>query len=419
MKGKWFLILAIFFGCSSLAAAADSLTWEDCLKEASRNHPDLIAAKEGVSQAQLDKKITLSAALPQFSADVSASTSNLSASGSGRAFSYGLSGDLLLFDGFKTFNAMGASSENIKASQQNFRYVSASVRLNLREAFVNLLKAQQLMDLTQEIYKLRKSNLELITLRYESGTEHKGALLTAKANLSQAVFEINAAKRGLINAQKKLSTQLGREQFSTLSVQGTFEIGDDLSANPDFEKIVENNPSLLQIAAQKNAARFAVSESRGDFLPSVVLSAGAQKSDDQWTPQESATSASVKVSVPLFSGGANVARLSKAQSVYLQLQQEQRSKKDAIMYQLEKSWNDFMDAFEKVNVQKDFLLASEERAKIAQAQYTVGLVTFDNWTIIEDDLVGAKKTFLDIQAAALLAQAKWVQAKGETLEYEN
>jgi hypothetical protein len=47
----------------------------------------------------------------------------------------------------------------------------------------------------------------------------------------------------------------------------------------------------------------------------------------------------------------------------------------------------------------------------------LGLIQFDDWTIIEDGLVRAKKTFLDTQANAVLAEANWAQAKGETLEY--
>jgi outer membrane protein TolC len=62
-------------------------------------------------------------------------------------------------------------------------------------------------------------------------------------------------------------------------------------------------------------------------------------------------------------------------------------------------------------------VAAEERAKIAEAQYSLGLLQFDNWTIIEDNLVSAKKAFIDAQANALLAEANWVMAKGETLEY--
>ena len=84
---------------------------------------------------------------------------------------------------------------------------------------------------------------------------------------------------------------------------------------------------------------------------------------------------------------------------------------------LEQTWAALQDSVGTVGVQKKFLDAAEERAKISEAQYSLGLIQFDNWTIIEDDLVNAKKTFLNAQANALLAEANWIQAKGETLEY--
>ena len=180
------------------------------MREAAQHHPDLIAAQEDVVQSQADKRIIGSGALPEFTAALNASAANSSTTGSSKTFSYGVAGSMLLFDGLRTPNNIYAASENTKAAKENFKFTSVSVRLALRQAFVNLLKAQELIDLTSEIYQLRKSNLELITLRYESGTEHKGALLTAKANVSQATFEINAAKRGLETAQKQLSKELGR-----------------------------------------------------------------------------------------------------------------------------------------------------------------------------------------------------------------
>jgi len=61
--------------------------------------------------------------------------------------------------------------------------------------------------------------------------------------------------------------------------------------------------------------------------------------------------------------------------------------------------------------------AAIERAKIAEAQYSTGFTTFDDWIIIENALVDAKKAYLEAQASALIAEADWIQAKGETLEY--
>lgn len=417
---RYFLV-SLFIFLFPFAVFADSphaLTWMDCLREASQNHPDLISAKEDVIQSEAAKRMTAANALPDISADLNASTSNSTASGSGQSFSYGVSGSQLLFDG-KTFSNIRAANEDIKAAKFGYQFTSTDVRQRLREAFVNLLKAQELINLTEEIYKLRKSNLELITLRYESGTEHKGALLTAKANVAQAAFEINSAKRGLEAAQRELTRELGRKEFMPLTVQGDLNAVSLSQEVPSFEALADKTPSLQKIIAQKNAAAFDVKASRGEFLPSVVLNGGASKSDHEWPPGEDETSAGVSVSLPLFAGGANASRLAQSRSVYRQLEQQERSLRDATIVDLQKSWNNFSDAVEKVQVQSDFLAAIEERAKIAQAQYSVGLITFDNWTIIEDDLVSGRKTFLDVQATALVAEANWIKAKGETMEYEN
>jgi outer membrane protein TolC len=76
------------------------------------------------------------------------------------------------------------------------------------------------------------------------------------------------------------------------------------------------------------------------------------------------------------------------------------------------------DATELVSVQDKFLEAAQERSRIAEAQYSVGFITYDNWIIIEDNLVRSKTDFLDAQANAMIAEASWIQAKGETLEHE-
>ena len=53
------------------ACGQDVLTWEDCVREAEENHPDLISAAEEVKQAKRDLDIDLSAILPQVTTDAS------------------------------------------------------------------------------------------------------------------------------------------------------------------------------------------------------------------------------------------------------------------------------------------------------------------------------------------------------------
>jgi outer membrane protein TolC len=420
-----FLII-LFLGLFSRSVLAeDVLTWDDCIREAAKNHPDLIAAVEVVNQSKAVKKITASTLFPQINSSVNAATAKTTTSDSGDktsqtqdVYSYGVSGSQLIFDGFKTINNVKAASENIKASQQNYRFTSSTVRFRLRSAFIDLLKAQELILVARDITKIRRDNLVLITLRYQSGQEHRGALLNAEANLAEAKFEMDQAKRALEVAEQELNKELGRQTFASVQVKGDFQVSDSVKEKPDFEVLVQNNPSLQQLIAQKNAAAFSVKAAQGSFFPTLSALGNAARASSHWPPGNDQWDLGLGLSLPIFEGGLRVAQVSQAKAILNQTVANERSARDGVILSLEQTWAVLQNAIDNVGVQEKFLIATEERAKIAEAQYSIGTITYDNWTIIEDDLVNAKKTFLNAQANALVSEASWILAKGETLEHE-
>ena len=416
------LVLFFIFAIRSISMAEDTLAWQDCIKEAAQNHPDLIAAGEVIKESEAGKKITASALYPQVTGNLSASTGRTASTDNTPAqtsdsYSYGVSGTQLVFDGLKTINTVKAAEQTIKASQQSYKFTSTEVRLNLKTAFINLLKAQELIHVTEDITKIRRDNLELITLRYESGLEHKGALLTAEANLAQALFDVAQAKRDIELAQRQLTKEMGRKIFKPMSVKGDFIVQDTAKIKPDFETIALKNPSLLNLTAQKNAAAFNLKSTYGNFFPTLNGQAGANKAGNHWSPQGDEWNLGLTLSLPIFEGGLRLAQVEQAKATLNQLTENERSKKDSVIVALEQTWVSLQDAIESVNVQYKQLLATEERSKIAEVEFATGFISYDNWTIIEDNLVTAKKQYLNAQANALLSEASWIQAKGETLEY--
>jgi outer membrane protein TolC len=412
------VFLSFFFLSSGAFAAGDNLTWEDCIREAARNHPDLIAAGEEVKQSEAGKSIAASALFPQVDASLAATTAKTASGDTNDNYSYGMTGQQLIFDGTKTVQDVKAALEDINASKQNFKYASVTVRYNLRSAYIRLLKAQESLKITEEIYEIRRSNLELITLRYESGLEHKGALLTAEADLASANYQVLQAQRNLEVAQRRLTKEMGRKQFTPVFVKGDFEVRSKGEGKPDFEAIAQNNPSLRKISAQENSAAFSLKSAYANFSPELLGQAGAGKSSAHWPPENDDWNAGLTLSVPIFEGGLRLAQVSQAKAYLNQIKENKRSIRDSLVLALEEKWALFKDALTNVGVQYKTLIATEERSKIAQAEYSLGLITFDNWTIIENNLVTQKNAYLDARADALTAEAGWIQAKGETLEYE-
>ena len=415
------VIILLFLSLSLYKASAEEiLTWQDCVKEAAKNNPDLISAQENIKAQNAGKAIKASGLLPQISATASGSTAKTttaSSSSTSDTYSYGVSSTQLVFDGMQTINDVKAAGENVVVAKEGYRFASSDVRLSLRTAFVNLLKAQELITVAEDIVDIRRGSLELITLRYKSGLEHKGALLTAEANLSQALFELSQARRDVELAQRQLTKEMGREGFIPMRAQGDFVIVDAASEKPDFEELVKNNPSLLEAIAKQRSALLNIKSAYGDFAPQISANAGTSRKSSHWPPEDDQWNLGLSVSLPIFEGGLRLAQVSQAQALYNQAQESQRGIRDTAIVSLEQAWVDLQDSTETVGVRRKSLEAAEERSKIAEAQYSTGFISFDNWVIIQNDLVTSKKNYLQAQTNALLAEASWIQAKGETLEY--
>ncbi len=425
-----FASLALVCAC---AQAEETLTWEDCVREAAKNNPALISSKESVKSTEAAKSITASGLFPQVSASAGVAKSKTETSGSSGGdgnnggggssndssvnnYNYGVSGNQLIFDGFKTANQVNAASEDIKAAQENYKFTSSDVRLSLRTAFIELLKAQEGLRIKEEIYERRRQNFELVTLRYESGQENKGSLLTEQANLIQARFDVTQAGRDIDLSRRKLSKEMGRSDTSEITAKGDFKVAEEVREMPDFSVIAQDNPSLKQLIAQKNSAIFNLKSARAEFMPEVTASGSAGRSDTNWPPENNNWSIGASVSLPIFEGGKRLADVKKATAQLNKAEADLTDGLNSVVETLQDRWTSLQQALDNVSVQKEFLTANEERAKITEAQYSIGFVSFNDWIIIENNLVDAKNSYLEAQANALVAEANWIQAKGETIE---
>jgi outer membrane protein TolC len=399
------------------ATTVETLDWAQCLAEAAAHHPDLRSAAEKVRQAEAQRDVVKGGQLPAVSATAGGSRSGSSDRAASGAWSYNVNASQLLYDGAKTSSQVNSASETLKASNYSKDAVSVSTRYALRTVFVQLLTAQKQVALAEEIAVKRRQNLRLIGLLYKSGTENIGSLSKAQADLAEAEYEVAQAKRGLELAQVVLGTQLGRSSFGAIRVTGQFTASEKRKTVPDFERIAKENPSYLNLTAQKDAAGYSLQAARSAFMPSVSVTSGfGNSSFNQIPPNRTDWQTGINISVPIYAGGAGRAGVAKARSLVNQLNADEESLYLSLLRSLEQTWKSFVDASESVDVQKKYLDAASERARIADAQYSAGLVSFNEWTIIEDNLVSAKKSYLNAQSTLLTAEAAWVQAKGGTLE---
>jgi len=401
-----------------LYAEGDIITWDICVRDAEKYNPDLISAREALFQAKKDKVSVQSKNLPQINGSAGKSSSKTEGSDRTDSYSYSVSGRQLLFDGLAGHYDVSKAKKEVASGEYDYQIASSNVRLRLKTAFTELLKAQELVGITEEIYNRRVASEELVKLRYKAGREHKGALLTAEANSAQAKFETDQAGRNLDIAKKELIKIIGKDTEYDFRAEGDFEVDFADRDKPDFEELALGTPFLKELILRREIARLDVKSSGAGYFPQVYASASYNKSDSEWPPGVERKSLGLNLSVPIFQGGAQAASVSKTKSRLRQAESDEKDGKYEVLLTLEETWKNLQDSIDSVEVQRKFLDAANERAKIAEAQYSNGLINFDSWIIIEDDLVRVKKSYINAQANSVIAEALWIQAKGGTLDYE-
>ena len=167
--------------------------------------------------------------------------------------------------------------------------------------------------------------------------------------------------------------------------------------------------------ASERLARAGVSLATGANWPTVTVGASVGRQSDTWLPKDNVGAVSASLNYTLFNGGAREAAVQKARAAQRAAEASVRSIANQLMTNLQTAWNALYDARATLQVQDQFVDADTEREKIAKAQYTSGLLNFNEFIIIQDNLVATKQAHLNAQASLMKAQAAWERAEGINL----
>jgi outer membrane protein len=397
-----------FFLMITLSGQVFALTWGEALVIAEQKSHDLKSAEKELESSAWSYRKAISAFLPQLSASAGVTeTINSTNSATSKSYSYGLNATQYLFKGTEGIYGIQGAYANVEYKNASLRATRASVLYDLRFAYVDLLYAQENIALSEKILKQREQNTRLIQLRYESGKEDKGNLMTTQADEAQAKYDLSAAERDLRLARLKLSQLL---QLNVTQVEKPGEL--KAVPEPVFDELLETAPTYITASKQLEMAELSQKASISGFLPSLSLSGNFRKKGSEWPPDEDSKSWSLNLSYPFFPGGGNIADRAIAGANLDQAREEFDKEIKDLRYSLEKDFEGLRGALDALEISKISLAAAEERANITNAKYLNGLTGYDEWYRIENAYIQAQKQLLSSKRSALQAEAAWHKSYG-------
>jgi outer membrane protein TolC len=406
----WLLGLTL----SVMAAPATVLTWEACVQEATANNPELRAARASLEASVFSAEGAYSGYLPQLSAGAAYTDTSgtVIATTSESAYTTSVSLSQNLFAGFQDRAKVAQGAANRDVAAASLAAAKAKLSQDLKTAYIGLRYAQDNVILTENIVRRSEENFRLVELRFESGNENKGSYLLTKASLAQARYDNLQARQNLVSAQAQLDRVLGRGETGGLEVRGDIPLSEPGTA-PYFRQVVREVPDYQQAAAQQKSAAAGVTLARSGLYPSLNLSGSVGRTGDNWAPEDSRRTVGLNLNIPIYSGGKDYYATKSAVSSLEAAASNTDSAEYQLVVRLKQTYAGYVESVEKLKVDQAFLDAAKTRATIARTKYNNGLMTFEDWDIIESDLIQREKSFLQSQRDRVVAEAAWEQAQGK------
>lgn len=404
------LISTLLLFTASLQARV--ITWSEAIELAQKNSDDLQAAESLYKSVVELERSGYSPFMPHVNATARGSHSGSNTTDtSSHSYSADLNLSQNLFSGFADAASLKIKKLNSQQALIDLNNAKARISQELKQTYAETYFAQENAKLSDSILKRREENLRSVQLQYEGGRENKGSLLLSQSNVELAKLDILRARHDSETTADNFRKYVGLPQEEAIELQGSIPYDDISDQGPNFNELVKMHNTVVRAQNDEEIARATLDVSRSGFMPSLDFGANYGYTGSKFFPDQNEWGMSLTLTVPLFDGlrdyssyQSNSYRL-KASSATL------NNVRLTLLKDLKLAYFGYVEAAQEEKVNEGFNRAAQLRAEIARNKYKNGLLSFEDWDIIESDLIQKQKNALTSEKNRIIKQSQWEKAQ--------
>jgi len=254
------------------------ITLADAIRRALAVQPAMIQARGDQRNAGASKRSAYGAFIPTVSLGSSAARSNITRidNTTGRPvppeYSYtgSFNASLDLFDGFRRFANLKASSATGAAAEAGAVNQGFQVTLQTKQVFYNTIAAEALVRVAEAQVARAQQQLQISIDKLHAGSATRSDSLRSTVEYGNARIDLLNARSNLATAQADLGRQIGVDGLVSAVHDTT------LPALPDTAELrrltIGDFPAVEQAEAQASAARAQIWSARSQYWPTITVS---------------------------------------------------------------------------------------------------------------------------------------------------
>ncbi len=231
--------------------------------------------------------------------------------------------------------------------------------------------------ITLEYQENQKNYEETIAMR-EAGLKTEVDILSAKASLDLAEVSLLKAQNDKQHAASTLKTKINSDlkHLQGISINTKLDLP-PINAEIVYQNAMRDNSSILLAQNRLQTSRYEVDKSYAAFLPKVDLSVSVSQdlNDDLFEWDNKSVNASIKASVGLYNGQADVNTHKQKSLEYVSSQANLDNAYYDLSIQLDKSFSDYENAKAQIKATYSAIQSSQAQMAAIQEKSHSGLAT--------------------------------------------
>ncbi|MDI6703495.1 MAG: TolC family protein [bacterium] len=331
-----------------------------------------------------------------------------------------------IYTGGRLTGSLREAEANLRIAECDHETAKRGLILEVMKAYWELVRADLLVRLAEEMVSYHQETLELATSRLSQGTIAPVEVEQAKVDLANQRDELIQARtrRREVEDELKVLLNIG------------FKIGIVPTDKPDFtplsriidmdeaiECALKRRPELARFRHQVQARKAALMAAKSGRYPkvSVVANYGWAGMDKDYADALQNFKATrwgigLNVNYALFDGGLTQSRIKEAESGLARAEYGRTEKEKEIVKEVREAFHRLTSASERIETMRENVGLAQENLRIAKLQFNVGTITSNDVNEYKTTLSKVKTRFIEAIIDYQIARARFNWAVGIAME---
>lgn len=314
-----------------------------------------------------------------------------------------------IYNGLATANSVRSAESQVRGQRELLRNTEQLVLLDASTAYMNVLQNSALVELQKQNLQALREELRAARDRFAVGEITRTDVAQAEASVANAQSELALAESNL-NTSNAVFVQVTGLQPTKLSPGRPI---DGLLAKTQAQAIelgLSRHPAVKAAEFAVDAALSNVKVAEAALSPSLTLngSASSNYNSTAQSERQTAASATLNLTVPIYQGGAEFATIRQRKETLGQMRIEVDVNRDQVRANIVQFWGALVAAKAAIESAQASVAANEIALRGVREEWRVGQRT----TL---DVLNAQTALFNSRASLVIAQRDRVVASYSVL----